>query len=220
MGGLIPLADASRRPAHFPIVTLGLILTNFFVFFLELRGGDTFVQQWSVVPADIVSGHRWITILTAMFMHAGWLHIIGNMVFLWAFGPQIEDAMGPVRYVGFYLARRTGRQAWRKSRCCPSPTIPNLGASGAIAAVMGAFIVTYPRDRIPPHLDIFWLFRPHRIYSRRPPDRDLVSHPVFSQVGSVADVQSGGVAYMAHVGGTIFGALTARLFESSRQPAD
>ena len=87
MGGMIPLTDASRRPAHFPIVTIGIILTNFFVFALELSGGDAFVLRWSVIPADIMAGHHWITILTAMFMHGSWSHIIGNMVFLWAFGP-------------------------------------------------------------------------------------------------------------------------------------
>ncbi len=103
MGGLIPLSDASRRPVHMPAVTVLIILVNVFVFVLELMHGEAFVVRWSVVPADIVSGHHWVTIFTAMFMHGGWSHIIGNMVFLWAFGPEIEDAMGPWRYLTFYL---------------------------------------------------------------------------------------------------------------------
>src|ERR1700685_4309609 len=103
MGGLVPLSDASRRPLRMPIATGLIILVNCFVFFLELHGGDTFVAQWSAVPAQITSGHRWITILSAMFMHASWSHIIGNMIFLWAFGPEIEDAMGPLRYLVFYM---------------------------------------------------------------------------------------------------------------------
>ncbi|HTS08511.1 MAG TPA: rhomboid family intramembrane serine protease, partial [Candidatus Eisenbacteria bacterium] len=94
MGGMIPLRDASREPRSFPVVTTAIIVANAFVFVLELMGGEVFVKQWSLVPADIVAGRHWITILTAMFMHAGWMHIIGNMVFLWAFGPEVEDAMG------------------------------------------------------------------------------------------------------------------------------
>ena len=117
------------------------------LFLLELHGGDTFITRWSVIPSDIVAGQHWITILTSMFMHEGWMHIIGNMVFLWAFGPQIEDAMGPFPLPGVLFVwwprgfDRAGRGNVRS-------TIPNLGASGAIAAVMGAFLITYPRDQI------------------------------------------------------------------------
>jgi membrane associated rhomboid family serine protease len=103
MGGLIPLTDASRRPARVPIVTACIILANFLVFALELKGGDAFVLKWSLVPAHITSGHDWITILTTMFMPGSWSHILGNMVFLWAFGPEIEDEMNPLRYLAFYL---------------------------------------------------------------------------------------------------------------------
>src|SRR5437879_9542336 len=103
MGTMIPLGDASRRPLHRSVVTAVIILVNALVFALELRGGEPFVTRWSAIPADIVAGHHWITLLTAMFMHASWSHIIGNMVFLWAFGPEIEDAMGPRRYLVFYL---------------------------------------------------------------------------------------------------------------------
>ena len=84
MGGLIPLGDASRRPTRIPIVTILIILMNSFVFVQELMGGDTFVMKWSAIPAEIFSGHHWITILTAMFMHASWSHIIGNMI---SYGP-------------------------------------------------------------------------------------------------------------------------------------
>src|SRR5271165_6405381 len=103
MGGMIPLGDASRRPTRLAIVTIFIILVNGFVFLQELIGGDAFVIAWSAIPAQIMSGHQWITILTAMFMHASWSHIIGNMIFLWAFGPEIEDSMGRWRYLVFYL---------------------------------------------------------------------------------------------------------------------
>src|SRR5271166_5630301 len=147
MGGLIPLGDASRHPARISVVTILIILTNVIVFILELQGGDGFVMQWSAIPDEIVSGHRFITILTAMFMHASWSHIIGNMVFLWAFGPEMEDAMGGWRYLAFYLLG--GILAFvAQAAANPGSTIPNLGASGAIATVMGGFMVTYPSDRI------------------------------------------------------------------------
>ena len=88
---LIPLTDVSRRPTRFPLVTAIIIAINALVFVLELAGGEAFVTRWSVIPANIVAGQGWITILTAMFMHGSWSHIIGNMVFLWAFGPEVED---------------------------------------------------------------------------------------------------------------------------------
>src|SRR5260370_31546686 len=94
MGGMVPLGDASRRPARVPLVTALIMFVNVSVFVLELMRGETFLMQWSAVPAQIVSGHHWITILTAMFMHGSWSHIIGNMIFLSAFAPETEDAMG------------------------------------------------------------------------------------------------------------------------------
>src|SRR5438552_1521559 len=94
MGTVIPLGDATRRPLNRSVATALIILVNALVFLLELRGGEPFVMRWSVIPADIVAGHHWINVLTGMFMHASWSHIIGNMVFLWAFGREIEDAMG------------------------------------------------------------------------------------------------------------------------------
>src|SRR5271169_4041585 len=158
MASVIPLGDASRRPARIPVITALIILVNVLVFVLELMRGDTFVNQWSVIPAEIVSGHHWITILTAMFMHGSWSHIIGNMVFLWAFSPEIEDAMNPLRFLALYLAGGVVAML-AQIAASPSSTVPNLGASGAIAAVMGAFLVTYPRDRIRSLLVIFVFLR-------------------------------------------------------------
>ena len=214
----IPLGDISRRPAHRPVITVSIIAINVFVFVLELLGGDAFVLQWSVVPATIVAGQRWVTILTAMFMHGSWMHIIGNMVFLWAFGPEIEDAMGPLRYLAFYLLG--GVVAFlAQVAAMSSSTVPNLGASGAIAAVMGGFIVTYPRDQIRTLLLIGWFVDVTVI-----PAAVLIGIwfliQLFSQAGSVVEAQSGGgVAYMAHVGGFVFGAITARFLEDPRRIA-
>jgi membrane associated rhomboid family serine protease len=214
----IPLRDISRRPVHRPVVTISIIVINVVVFFLELAGGQQFIEQWSVIPAHIVAGQHWITILTAMFMHGGWMHIIGNMVFLWAFGPEIEDAMGPIRYLAFYLLGGFVASV-AQIAAMSSSTVPNLGASGAIAAVMGAFLITYPRDKIRTLLLLGWFITVTVI-----PASVLIGIwfliQLFSQVGSVVAAQSGGgVAYMAHVGGFIFGAVIARLFEDPRRIA-
>jgi rhomboid family protein len=208
----IPLSDVTRRTLNRPVVTILIIVANVLVFLMELSGGEPFVRQWALIPADIVAGHHWITILTSMFMHEGWLHIGGNMIFLWAFGPQIEDTMGRFRYLAFYLLCGLAASAGQIA-AMSSSTIPNLGASGAIAGVMGAFIVTYPRDRIRTILFIGF-FAPITVL----PAGLLIGiwflMQLFSGVGSVAQAQStGGVAYMAHVAGFIFGAVVARLFE-------
>jgi membrane associated rhomboid family serine protease len=211
---MIPLSDASRRPVNFPIVTTLIIVVNVLVFFTELTAGDAFVTKWSMIPADIVAGKNLITILTSMFMHGSWSHIVGNMVFLWAFGPQIEDAMGPVRYLVFYLV---GGVAAMAAQLCADPhsTVPNLGASGAIAAVMGGFLVTYPHDQMRTLLVIGWFVKITLV----PAGLLIVLWfllQLFS-VGVVSNVQTGGVAYWAHIGGTIYGLVTARLFEGPKR---
>lgn len=213
MGTVIPLSDASRRPRKFAVVTFLIIVLNAYVFLRELLEGDEFVARWAVIPAEIMHGHAWITLLTAMFMHAGWLHIAGNMVFLWAFGPEIEDAMGRFHYLAFYLLGGIVAMLAQVVFSANS-TVPCLGASGAIAAVMGAFIVMYPRDRI---RSILWIV----IYIRIAyiPAALLIGVWFLIQLfnaGSVASVQTGGVAYLAHVGGFLYGVLTTKLWARDR----
>jgi membrane associated rhomboid family serine protease len=215
--GVIPLSDASRRPTRMPAVTASLIAVNALVFLLELLRGETFVTSWSLVPADIVAGRHLLTILSSMFMHGSFSHIIGNMVFLWAFGPEIEDLMGRGRYLVFYLLGGLAA-TFAQVAVDPASTVPNLGASGAIAAVMGGFLVTYPRDKIRSLLVIFVFIRTAYI-----PAALLVGVWFLMQLvnlGAVAQnpQPSGGVAYAAHVGGFIFGAVTVRLFEGQRRP--
>lgn len=216
MGTVIPLGDASRRTRRFALVTFMIIIANAWVFLLELQGGDKFVAQWAVIPAAIASGHAWITLLTAMFMHGSWLHILGNMVFLWAFGPEIEDGMGRVRYLAFYLIGGIIAML-AQVMGGPTSTVPCLGASGAIAAVMGAFIVIFPRDRIRSLLIIVVFVTVAYI-----PAVVLIGVWFLIQLfdaGAVARVQTGGVAYLAHVGGFLFGGLTGRLWVGRRRPA-
>ena len=213
---MIPLGDASRRLTSAPVVTVLLIAINVVVFLVELAKGDKFVLQWSVTPSNISAGHDLITIITAMFLHASWSHIIGNMVFLYAFGPEIEDAMGPVRYLVFYLVGGAVAMSTQVA-FDPHSTIPNLGASGAIAAVMGAFIVTYPRDNIRTLFFLWVFFRVTYVSAWL-----LIGFWFLIQlfdVGAVARTQQGGVAYLAHVGGFLFGVLFGRLFDNSARLA-
>ncbi len=214
MGGLIPLGDASRPLRRFAIVTTFIIVLNVWVFFQELTYGDPFVWTWSVVPVRIVHGHSLITLLTSMFMHGSWMHIIGNMIYLWAFGREIENAMGPIRFAVFYL---TGGVVAMFAQILGDPFahVPALGASGAIAAVMGAFLITFPRDRIRTFVFFIIFFRITLI-----PAALLIGFWFLIQVfnvGAVAQAKTGGVAYLAHIGGFLFGVVTARLFVNPRR---
>lgn len=213
MGGFIPLGDASRRPRRSTIITVLIIVINVFAFIQELGGGPHFIMAWSLIPIRLVHGHHLLTLITSMFMHAGWMHIIGNMIYLWAFGPAIEDAMGSFRFLLFYLAGGTVAMM-AQVIVDPLSRIPILGASGAIAAVMGAFIVTYPGDRIRTVLFFLIFFRVTYI-----PAIFLIGFWFLMQilnVGGIAEVRTGGVAYLAHIAGFLFGAVTARLFVGHR----
>ena len=214
-----------------PIVTWGLIALNILIFLVQISSGPEtavgIVASFAATPATLSGAEPAggsvpapLTLLTSMFLHGGWMHIIGNMVFLWAFGPAIEDAMGHLRYLVFYLLGGVVA-ALAQIAAASTSTVPSLGASGAIAAVMGAFLITYPRDRIRTLLFLGWFIQVTVL-----PASLLIGIwfviQLFSQVGSVVTTQSGqsgGVAYMAHIGGLIFGFVTARLFEDSRRIA-
>lgn len=216
MGGMIPLGDASRRPARAATITVLLIVANVFVFLMELGGGEPFLRHWSAIPLRLMHGHHGITLVTAMFMHAGWMHIIGNMVYLWAFGPAIEDAMGSFRFLFFYLGGGLVAM-FAQVASDPHSTIPVLGASGAIAAVMGAFLVTYPRDRIRTVLFFLIFFRVTYI-----PAVFLIGFWFLIQLwnlGAVTEVRSSGVAYLAHVAGFLFGVALGRVLADPRRMA-
>lgn len=209
---MIPLSDADRRPVRFPLVTVSIIAANSVVFILELLKGQHFILALSYIPARIVAGKDLITIVTAMFVHAGWFHILGNMVYFWAFAPEIEAVMGRWRFASFYLLGGLVASLVQIATD-PASTLPNLGASGAIAAVMGAFLITFPRDRIRTIVFLgFFILIP------RIPAMVLVGIwfvlQLFSEVGSIAAGQIGGVAHMAHIGGFVFGLITGYAFET------
>ncbi len=207
---MFPVSDVSRHLHSRPIVTVALIAANILVFAFELSQPEDFVIAWSVIPTNVVSGQNWVTLLTAMFMHGGFMHIIGNMVFLWVFGPEMEDAMGRTKYLLFYIVG--GLVAWMAQIAAdPMSMTPSLGASGAIAAVMGAFVVTFPRDRIRTVL-FFGIFFTVRLI----PAMFLIGIWFVLQLISagISTEQMGGVAYVAHIGGLMFGAVTGRLLLS------
>jgi membrane associated rhomboid family serine protease len=206
---MFPLGSVSRSITGVPFVTVLIILINAGVFYLELTQGDAFVLRWSAVANEITHGRHLETVITSMFLHGGWLHIIGNMVFLWAFAPPMEEAMGSFRFVAFYLLGGVvamAAQMWAD----PASTIPALGASGAVAAVMGAFLVTYPRDQIRTLI----LAPTARVVSV--PAIVLIGLWIVTQVISMStettEANAGGVAYFAHIGGAAFGVVTGRLF--------
>jgi len=201
---------------RFAVVTMSIILLNVYFFLEELLYGDAYVYAWSAIPIRIMHGHYLVTLVTSMFMHGSWMHIIGNMIYLWAFGREIEDAMGAFRFLGFYLI---GGVVAMMVQILGDPTsrVPTLGASGAIAAVMGAFLVTFPTDRIRTLLIIVIYVRITYI-----PAALLIGFWFLMQalnVGSVAAVRTGGVAYLAHVGGFLFGVVTGRFLANPRRLA-
>ena len=214
---MIPLRDASRTPVRFPVVTVSLIAVNVLAFVWEVGSDEAAIIRWVVVPAGLLREHGWMTPFTAMFLHGGVMHIISNMVFLAAFAPMVEDAMGRGRFLVFYLLGGLAATA-AQVVVSPASTVPQLGASGAIAAVMGAFLVTYPSDRI----KVLWFFGLF-VHVSYVPAFVLIGlwlvTQMLNQMGAVVEADAGGIAYAAHVGGAVFGMLTARVFErQSRRP--
>ncbi|MBI4425962.1 MAG: rhomboid family intramembrane serine protease [Candidatus Kerfeldbacteria bacterium] len=212
---MIPIRDHNPS-GRTPYVTYSLIGLNVavfvYMFFLGETGLRQFIEQYAMIPAKIIAGQSLLTMLTAMFLHGGLAHIIGNMLFLNIFGDNLEDRFGHVRYFGFYLLAGLAGSALQVA-INPSSTIPNLGASGAIAGVMGGYLVLFPRERI----DVLWTFGFLGV-STVPASAMLFYWILFQFIagaGSFAS-QGGGVAYFAHIGGFAFGYLVTRLFVKAK----
>ena len=202
---MIPLRDVIPSRT-FPFFTIAFIVLNSAVFILELSLGDrtleAFMYLYGVVPAEF----RWLPVLTSMFLHGGWLHFLGNMLYLWIFGDNVEDRLGHGRFVLFYLFCGMAA-ALAHVFMNPLSTIPTIGASGAIAGVMGAYFVMYPHSRVLALVPLIIIW-------------EIIEVPAilflgiwflmqfFSGVGSVATgvgTETGGVAFWAHVAGFIAG---------------
>ena len=213
---LFPQRDESRPLSRFPIVLVLIITANVIVFLIELALGDSFVLRYSMKPAEIARGEHLETLFTSMFMHANFLHIFGNMLYLWVFGDELEaNYLGPIRFGLFYLI--CGLAAgFLQIAVNPTSTVPNLGASGAIAGVLGGFQIVFPRDRILVYIFPFWHAR---ITSFILIGFWFVSQ-LISGVGSITSASQSGVAYFAHIGGFIAGLVLVRLFGAGRRPED
>jgi membrane associated rhomboid family serine protease len=209
---MLPLGDDDSTRRTFPIVTYALIALNFVVFLVELASGDSFINQWSFVPARFAAnpGPEFITVFSSMFMHAGWLHILGNMLYLFIFGDNVEDRLGHIKYLIFYLLCGIAA-TFAQYMFSLGSSVPNLGASGAIAGVLGAYIIMFPGERVRvlmgqaivrlPALVVigFWIVL--QFIS------SLSTFTASSQTGG-----GGGVAYMAHIGGFVAGIVLTFLF--------
>lgn len=209
---MFPIGDDNRMRRSTPVVTYVLIVINVFVFLLELSSGDAFITQWAFVPSRFLADPAgdFITLFTSMFMHGSWLHLGGNMLYLWIFGDNVEDRFGKVGFLIFYLLCGLGATALQLSFSLDS-SIPNLGASGAIAGVLGAYMLLFPQSRVSvlqgqriipvPALFVigFWFIL-----------------QLFSGIGSISQTSdTGGVAYMAHVGGFVAGFVLTFLFRGN-----
>ena len=201
---MIPLRDIIPSRTT-PVVTIALITINVLVFLYELslgRAVDAFTLYWGLVPAAF----SWVTVLTSMFLHGGLMHVAGNMLYLWIFGDNVEDRMGHGRYLVFYLLCGIAA-ALAQTITVPDSVVPMVGASGAIAGVMGAYFVLYPRSRIVTLITIFFFFQ-------------IVEVPAIfflgiwflmqfvSGVGSIGSTGGGGlggIAFWAHVAGFVAG---------------
>jgi membrane associated rhomboid family serine protease len=209
---MMPIGDDNSSRRTVPYVTYGLIAANILIFVLELFSGDVFIEKWAFIPVRFLANPfaASLTLFTSMFMHAGWAHLLGNMLYLWIFGDNVEDRFGHVKFLIFYLicglAATFGQLIFNTGS-----TIPNLGASGAIAGVLGAYIVLFPQGKINvmqgqraiqvPALIVIGLWFVLQF---------------FSGIGSLSTTaDTGGVAYMAHIGGFLAGILLTFLFRGS-----
>jgi rhomboid family protein len=214
---MLPLSDG-LQPRRFPIVNVALIAANVAVWLLyELPNLDSAVYHGSFYPCAVDNACRapepWaISWLTAMFMHGGWGHLLGNMLFLAIFGKNVEDAFGHLRYLAFYIAGGFAATMAQTAVTLlfgseSAARVPELGASGAIAAVLGAFLILYPGARIRSLLGIFLVKIPAWVYL----GGWFLYQLVEGNFGlASASANGGGVAFFAHVGGFVFGALVTR----------
>jgi membrane associated rhomboid family serine protease len=212
---MLPIGDDDSARRTLPVVTYVLIALNILFFFVELAGGDPFIEKWAFVPNRFLVNPvaDFLTIFTSMFMHAGWVHLGGNMLYLWIFGDNVEDRFGHIKFIIFYLL--CGLAAtFAQLAFSMGSSVPNLGASGAIAGVLGAYIFLFPQGKV----------------------RVLLGQQVsqvsaliviglwiilqfFSGIASItAAADTGGVAYMAHVGGFIAGIVLTFLFRGPSTP--
>ncbi|MFP4641499.1 MAG: rhomboid family intramembrane serine protease [Dehalococcoidia bacterium] len=230
---MLPLTDSDLKRKGFPVVNVTLIVICAAIFIYELTLGEmgraVFFYKFGAIPAELTQGlsfqtlptptgsiditspvPTWVTMFTSMFVHGGWMHFLGNMLFLWVFGDNIEDRFGHFRYLLFYLAAGLAA-TWLQVATSMGSQTPTIGASGAIAGVLGAYIVLFPHSRITTAVFFFFItvFRIRAFY--------LLGFwfllQFVSGVGSLGPSAQGGVAYWAHVGGFVLGVIVVVLYK-------
>jgi rhomboid family protein len=212
---MFPIGDDDTQRRTFPVVTYALIAMNVAVFLLELSGGDQFINDWAFIPERFSEEPvaYAVTIFTAMFMHASWFHLFGNMLFLWIFGDNVEDRFGHFQFLIFYLLVGIAATI-AQFVMAPHSSVPNLGASGAIAGVLGAYILMFPQERVNVLLGNMIVAMPAIIVIGL-----WIALQLFSGIGTIAHAHRttdvGGVAYMAHIGGFLAGFLLTFLFRGT-----
>jgi membrane associated rhomboid family serine protease len=211
---MIPLRALLFRKST-PAMTLVIIAINILCFFYEMALPhylqNEFIAEYALVPDSF----HWTALVTSMFLHGGWLHIIGNMWFLWVFGSHVEDLMGPVKFAAFYLVCGVVSAMVQLMMTFGSP-VPTLGASGAIAGIMGAFLLLYPRARV-----VTLVFIIIFITTIELPAAVMLVYwfaiQLLSGLTSFGSITyTGGVAWFAHVGGFLGGILLLRFFQTKR----
>ncbi len=212
---MLPIGDDNSARRTVPVVTYALIALNIVFFLVELGGGDPFVEKWAFVPARFLANPfaDFLTLFTSLFMHAGWVHLGGNMLYLWIFGDNVEDRFGHIKFTIFYLI--CGLAAtFAQLVFSTGSNVPNLGASGAIAGVLGAYILLFPQGKV-------------RVLQGQQTIQVSALIVIglwivlqfFSGIGSiVATADTGGVAYMAHIGGFIAGFALTFLLRGKSAP--
>ncbi len=217
---MIPLYDTVRT-RKFPLVNLILIIGNVIAFVYELQLSpsalERFIFTWGMVPARLLSDPTtaWITIFTAMFLHGGWFHLLSNMWFLYIFGDNVEARMGGVRYLSFYLLSGVAA-VLLQAYILPTSQVPMIGASGAIAGVLGAYLISFPRSRIASLVPILFIFTIIEV----PAVIFLVFwfvSQLYSGLFAMQGANASGIAWWAHIGGFLFGVIMVVFF--ARRPA-
>ena len=215
---MLPIGDDNHEITRFPGVTYTLIALNVLAFVYQLTLGaelGSFLQEWGMVPTHVLDGEHPFSLVSSMFLHGGWGHIIGNMLFLKVFGDNVEDRFGHIWFLLFYLG--TGLAASGAHILLdPDSQVPTVGASGAISGILGAYIVMFPRNKV-----LIWMF----FFVFAVPAWLMIGFWALEQFlatfGSIAATEqtSGGIAYAAHAGGFIAGALLALILRgTSRSP--
>src|SRR5215470_682298 len=217
---MIPIGDDNSDRERWPVITAGLVVANFLVFLYELsvaNQGDyalqEFIQKWAAVPRDYFTHHRpgggvpyWTTLFTSMFLHGGWGHLLGNMLYLWIFGDNVEDRFGRFAFILFYLGAGVAGAVAQIVASGPSP-VPTVGASGAIAGVLGAYIFMFPRKRVRVFAYLFIFDVPAYFVIGLWALMQFIAG--FGSLGAHVTSDESNVAYLAHVGGFAAGVVGA-----------